>query len=109
MYCMDTYQNHLEECIALAIQMDTSFEQWIACFNPNQAILFAERCEIYNRMTRKGMVDLIKHTSKTIRKNVKLESHNHCHEYYIGNEGSRVIYVVLLPCVNNKEEIAKDI
>ncbi len=101
------YQQAMQEKVGLAIQMDDKFTQWQAELTPDEAILFMEKAEIYNNMTRSGMVGLIRYINdKAIPRDYGPNNPNtgtHGHKFRIGNEGSRVVYAIF-----PQENVPKD-
>jgi hypothetical protein len=93
------YVNARKRQVDTALAMDKEFHDWQAEFMPDSALAFVRRAEVYNRITRKGIVGLVKLINDKAP-TLQLGSDN-CntgranHRYKIGNEGSRVIYVHL--------------
>lgn len=76
--------NQLEK-IETALKMDYLFDDWTAEFKPDEALVFLEKAQVYNRIVRKDILSLISFINQQCP-NV---------HYKIGNEGSRVIYAII--------------
>ncbi len=85
--------------VEVALKMDELFLNWQAEFSPEDALAFVEKAEIYNRMTRKGMVGLIQFINK---KTARLTDSPH--HFRIGNESSRVVYAIFTEVPKDKAE-----
>ena len=49
----------LSQYAKAALNMDKHFHDWKATFEPKEALAFVKKCEVYNRITREGIVGLV--------------------------------------------------
>lgn len=95
-FANQVFRDHLHKIVDAAVEFDKMFHDWSANFDPEAALLFAKKSEVYNRMTRDGLVGLIQFINDNAPTqdfgDTNPNTGRSCHEYRIGNEGSRVIY-----------------
>jgi hypothetical protein len=95
------YRQAQKRKLDLALKMDKEFDQWLVEFQPDQALAFVECAEVYNDITREGIVGLVKFINENSPKKFiepdNINNHSACHFWKVGNEGSRVLYAVFQP------------
>lgn len=82
-----------------ALSVDRCSTKYTIQFDPDRAIEFVAEAAYYNNFTKQDLIDLIKKINEELPKKVFAESNpnnnSHHHFFMIGNEGSRVIYLVI--------------
>jgi hypothetical protein len=85
--------------VDVALELDKLSTNWLAEFDPEEAVEFVKRAEYYNNFTNEDLVNLIESINKIIPRFWNGEDNpnngSYIHTFYIGNEDTRVIYLSL--------------
>lgn len=93
----DIKENWMKANIKIALAADEAFEDYQIKMTPAEAMEFVRHSDSSNRCYKSNLVRLIQRIGKLLPKKYYSPGNpnNGCptHYFYIGNEGSRVIYV----------------
>lgn len=93
-----TRNDYVTKVVTNIIALDEDFEHYLVEITPDMAVDWANRSPVCNRLTRNNLVAMIDYINKTSPK----EHHGKgdpltgkvCHTFKVGNEFSRIVYVV---------------
>ncbi|MEM3390672.1 MAG: hypothetical protein QW491_14890 [Thermoproteota archaeon] len=78
--------------VDLALQLDRVSSNFLVELSPEEALAFVERAGCYNGFTVEGLTELVSEVNRAVQ---RMGGGCRLHKFVVGNEGSRVIYVVV--------------